>query len=233
MSEEQCRQNLPDWDALIDPVTGQKVTPFVHACHTFCNYWYFDEREILLSDLEEQFIPRSMWDVAVSSACEEDGHHEYVAAAVAGSLIVAEMMKLLANNQLPIDGVVAVGNDFNDAAINAIRTISNMIRTGTLFEQLKQIEAGPESLYQLMNSSALRRCGCMEYVATAASIGRLRLKDSKVKDVKHYCAVCNKSLAQPKFCSLCFEVPYCDRSHQRDHWKVHKKVCKGRKKGRK
>ena len=230
MSEEQCRENIPDWDGLMDPATGRQITPFVGACQTFCNYWYFEERETLLLDIEEQFIPRLMWNIAVSSACEEDGGHDYAAAVVAASLIIAEMMKLLANNQLPVDGVAGYESN-SDAADVVMRTMMNMIRKGTLCQQLQQIEAGPESLYQLMNSPELRRCDCMQYVATAASIGRLRLKDSKVKNVKHHCAVCNESLAQPKFCSLCFEVPYCDRRHQRDHWKVHKKVCKGRKKG--
>lgn len=38
------------------------------------------------------------------------------------------------------------------------------------------------------------------------------------------CAVC--SITAKQRCAGCFNVFYCSRDHQKQHWKIHKSLCR-------
>lgn len=203
MTEQQCQETFP----------GCPVSPFINACNLSEHFWFTEGQKALIADREEYFIPRMMWSVAVSACSEEDGTYKYGRLHAAMSLITSRMIDMYKSKTNP-----------------QREDLLALMASETLVRQLKQMELGPNNLFLLMDSPELRKCDCMQYVAMAASLGTLRLKDSQVKEVKHRCALCKSPLSEPKFCSLCKEVAYCGEYHIKRHWKTHKRECKGRKK---
>ena len=206
LSDKQHRKNFP--------VLPPHVTPFMNCCSMASNYWVEDGVAVLQADTHERLIPKSFWSIAVETACEKDGSYKYLRAAYASSLITAKIIDMLVDNrECTRETVYSVM--FNPAE--------------PLHHQLKEAGKAVNNLYIKMNSPELRRCDCMKYVAMAASLGTLRLKDMKVKTACVRCIVCNEVLAMPTYCALCMEAAYCGKIHQKEHWKSHKKVCPGRK----
>ncbi|KAJ3032274.1 hypothetical protein HDV00_007731 [Rhizophlyctis rosea] len=51
--------------------------------------------------------------------------------------------------------------------------------------------------------------------------------DRTIKSLVHRCAFCNNENGKLLRCQGCSFVRYCNRDHQRAHWKVHKAQCQG------
>jgi hypothetical protein len=193
---------------------GIHTSVFKVGCANIIHFWGSNYQELLKSDIEEQFIPRMHWSVAVHSSSSEEGGYKYARMHVAASTILTYMMaKLESKPRL---------EDFE---------MRGLLNEPELDSALQAISAGTASLYAFMCRPERRLCECMAYVGTASEIGTLRDKEMRVstKNIEH-CAVCKAALAGPKVCGLCKEVAYCGTVHQKEHWKIHKMTCTGRKK---
>jgi hypothetical protein len=193
---------------------GIHTSVFNVGCQNIVHFWSSNYHELLMSDIEEQFIPRMHWRSAVSSSSSEEGGYKYARMHVAASVILSYMMTKL-----------ALKPRLEDCEI------LGFLDEPEIDSALQAISASPASLYAFMCRPGRRLCECMAYVATAAEIGTLRDKEMRVttKNIEH-CAVCKAALAGPKVCALCKEVAYCGSAHQKEHWTIHKKTCTGRKK---
>ena len=177
--------------------------------------FWLENQQILKTDIEERFLPKTLWSRAVSAVIAEDGSREYAIMYVFCSLTTDRIIETLATS--------------NKSRLTAADAALVLLQPA-YHEAVVTIIAGESQLYMFMNRPDRRPCECMEYVATAAEIGFLRSKPMKVKTDIEHCAECNAALARPMICSLCKEVAYCGAMHQKQHWKVHKKECTGRQK---
>jgi len=179
------------------------------------DFWEMHE-EMIRAD-EYGFIPDAYWALAVSGCCDEIGHYGYSRfGLVAYGVVVfyAEMLKKDSQINTPQE-VIAY----------TVKSFQKCISDYGLIEMLHpdnmccdKEELG-RSYWPLE-----RMCDCMQYVAMAAKLGTLDIKDPKCKEMRR-CAVCDKCLIRPKVCKRCRKVAYCSTEHQREHWNEHKKQC--------
>jgi len=174
--------------------------------------------KLLQSDMEERFVPKQLWSAAINGACEEEEGEDYICLTLCGAVIAHAILDALEAKQPP-----------------------DLLNHTELFELfgppsaplktlLNDITSSPAKMYHFLDSSTkFRSCDCMQYVAAAAEMDALRHKPMRVKASKYRCACCKQVLVEPKLCSLCNEVAYCDQFCQKPHWKVHRKECTGRK----
>jgi hypothetical protein len=193
---------------------GIHTSVFDVGCANIVHFWSSNYHELLMSDIDEQYIPRMHWSAAVHSSSNEEGGFKYARMHVTTSVILTYMMAKLALKPCLEDS-----------------EIYGFLNEPEIKGALQAISASAASLYAFMCRPERRLCECMAYVATAAEIGTLREKEMRVttKNIL-LCAVCKVALAGPKVCALCKEVAYCGSAHQKEHWKLHKKMCTGRKK---
>ena len=168
-----------------------------------------EHAHILKDDVDEKFIPKLLWSAAIDSAISEDGGFTYELINVTVSIICEFMIDCLKHKSTLTR---------EDAC--------PIFTSREWMERMTSISISQEKLYEFMHHPDRRPCECMQYVVTAAKIGKIRKKEMRVSKNVKTCAVCNAALAKPKFCSRCKEVAYCSPICQKKHWKTHKKECK-------
>eukprot|EP00586_Coscinodiscus_wailesii_P013930 CAMPEP_0172500880 /NCGR_PEP_ID=MMETSP1066-20121228/143962_1 /TAXON_ID=671091 /ORGANISM="Coscinodiscus wailesii, Strain CCMP2513" /LENGTH=621 /DNA_ID=CAMNT_0013275361 /DNA_START=324 /DNA_END=2186 /DNA_ORIENTATION=+ len=185
--------------------SGANERRFYFQCMDIFDYW-FKHQDELRADIEQRFIPRYLWATAVRPMIV--GQESSTRMSVTSSVIVNAMMDKLA---------ALMASNCNRACFLTQQDLSKMFfKPGSpLGHYLEQIGKSDTSLYQFMNSQEHKSCDCMQYVATAATMGVLR--KNRVIDVNK-CGNCQTYLRIIKRCPLCDTVAYCDESCQKEHW---------------
>jgi len=170
---------------------------------------WLGQREVLQADFAKKTIPRMMWKTFVQKYVKNECDHLSNFLFLSHSMIISEIMDILIQEP-----------DLQEADI--LRELHRR-----LYFTVSKISQGQKGLIIFMHSPDRRVCDCLAFVATAADVGVYRTTKEIQREAKQ-CATCGEALANPKKCSRCHKVAYCNAQHQKQHWKEHKKSCKAK-----
>mmetsp|Transcript_25767 Transcript_25767/g.64365 ORF Transcript_25767/g.64365 Transcript_25767/m.64365 type:complete len:192 (-) Transcript_25767:201-776(-) len=164
------------------------------------------KRGIFQADMVERRIPRLMWSKVVEKYVRYESNHEISFLYLAQCISISAIMDMI--------------------TLRPRMEEADLLRklTRRLYRTVETLSMGQKELVAFLHCPERRLCECLAYVATAAEIGLLSSPDEILKEAQH-CAMCGERLANPKICSRCQKVGYCNAEHQKLHWKEHKKSC--------
>lgn len=224
LRNRRCKHGAKQWAYDDTPAQRRKRKLINEFINTYMragdNFNLFAEclvknKEVVVDDVEERFMPGALWSMAVGTVIHEEGALTYAAMNIFASLFIDGVLDMIESSS---------SNDFTTR--DCFGVLMSLQRKGIMDKMNDQ-----DKLFLFMHQYEKRHCDCMKYVVAAIEVGSLRKgKEMKIKRNVETCAYCDEALVRPRICSGCKMVAYCHEMHQREHWKVHKKDCNGRKK---